>query len=256
MYRQSVIEMTRRSWGFVLENQSDFIRKAALPGLAWLFLAVLLAAIPNIDESLPFLSVISNVILAVFLADWFRFTLRLGPAKSPAFDLLRNPMALLKVVGRIVLRIAVVVIVASVILLPLTILFAAGTLIATGNLDDPAALDRVVSLAMPLSALVMSPLLVRFYVYYAALAAGRNDLSARDIWRWSRGRSLRLLGLLALSLGPAVLTLYIVDHIASQGLVVIPVYVLALPVVFVSLAVLASTTARAMASLVVPPVKA
>src|SRR3546814_1634893 len=105
-----------------------------------------------------------------------------------------------RMLARVALRVVVVVLAGTAILLPPTLVLAAGTLAVSGQLGDQAATGAAVSWAMPLAAVLASPLLVRFYVYYAALAAGRDDVRARDVWRWAQGKSLRLLVLLALAL--------------------------------------------------------
>lgn len=160
--------------------------------------------------------------------------------------------------ARILVRITVVVLAVSVILLPPTVVLAAGMLAVMDQLGNQAATGQAVAAAMPLAALLASPLLVRFYIYYAALAAGRPDVGARDVWRWSRGKSLGLLALLALALAPGVLALMLVGTLGEgAGLLAnFLMHVMAVPLLFLSLGVMASVTAKAIAGLVLPPVMA
>lgn len=272
----SVHGLVGRGWGFVFLNRHECIRRAALPALLWLFVKALAAVLPVAGGGLSPLDLLASAILTLFVIDWFRFSLRAGAvpgvmtAKSGAAPL--SPAAaggrgerrlapthqtlkrlangFLRVAGRVI----VVVLAGTAILLPPTIVLAAGSLAMTGQLGNEAAANEAVSMAMPIAALLASPLLVRFYIYYAALAAGREDVRARDVWRWSRGKSLWLLGVLALALLPAVAASALAGSLT--GLAAVLAYLGTMPVFFLSLAVMATVTARAIAGLVVLPVVA
>lgn len=264
----SVYRLVGRGWGVVFLHRDAFIRLAALPALLWLFVKALGALLPNAVGGVSPLGILSGAILTLFVVDWFRFSLRAGAGTATApgadplslFEAVSHPARTFGQGGRMlargflygVIRVAVVVLAGTAILLPPTLVLAAGSLAVTGQLGDHVAAGRAVSWALPVAALLASPLLVRFYIYYAALAAGRPDVRARDAWRWSRGKSLWLLALLALSLAPGVAAVTLAGVVT--GFAAVAAHVVALPLFFLSLGVMATVTARAVAGLVVLPI--
>ncbi|MDA5192705.1 hypothetical protein [Govanella unica] len=257
----SIHRVLAKGWGAVFRDRREFVRLAALPALLWLFVKALGALLPAQDGGPTLLDLLASAILTLFVIDWFRFSLAAGvtPAGADALTLAEvraHPARSFRrggrVVATVVLRIVMVVLAGTAILLPPTFVLAAGSLAVSGQLGNQAATGAAVSMAMPLAALLASPLLVRFYVYYAALAAGRSDVRARDVWRWSQGKSLWLLALLGLSLGPGIAALWLAAQVTGYGAVA--AYIMAMPVFFLSLGVMASVTAKAIAGLVLPPV--
>lgn len=239
----SAFQMVSRGWAFVIHHRREALRMALLPAVLWLLLALLGTAA---SSPLPMSGLLADCLVVMFAVAWFRFVLGL---KSPAVRM-PSPYGLLRVAARV----AVVVPLAVLILLPPTLVLAGANLALSDAPFQGQAVERAVDLAIPVALLVTSPLLVRFVAYYAALAAGRNDIRARDIWRWSRGNGLALALVLLLPLLPALLVLGGLRLLAGEPMLLALGQIGAGPVLFASAAVMAAALARAMGGLLVRPV--
>lgn len=240
---RSAFQTVARGWEFVIRQRRAALRIGILPVVLWVLLALAGLAAPS---PLPLAGVLADCLVVMFAIAWFRFVLGLKPpaARKP------SPYGLL----RIAARVAVVVPLATLILLPPTLVLAGANLALIDAPYHGQALERAVDLAIPVALLLTSPLLVRFVAYYAAIAAGREDIRARDIWRWSRGNGLALAMILLLSLLPAFVALGGLRLVAGEPLLLALGLIGAGPVLFASAAVMAAALARAMGGLLVLPV--
>ncbi|HEY8351621.1 MAG TPA: hypothetical protein VIK87_03665 [Sphingomonadales bacterium] len=236
-------ELVARGWGFVLHERRAALRLAAWPAALWLAFSLLSRAAPS---PISVFGLVADCLPVLFAVTWFRFVLGFRRRAVPV----PTPHGLLRAAGRV----AVVVPLAVLILLPPTLVLAGANLALTDAPFRGQAVERAVDLALPLALLITSPLLVRIVAYYAALAAGRDDIRARDIWRWSRGNGLTLVLVILLSLAPALVALGAVRLAGDLPALIVPLLVLAAPMVFLSVAVTAASLARAMGGLLVLPV--
>src|SRR5690606_31727104 len=110
--------------------------------LVWLCLMLLVALWPEASDGFPILKLLPNIALALFVADWFRYSLRLAPLKAGSTLFSEaNPRRLARNIGRMAFRIAVVVVICTAVLIPPTMVLAAGTLAIYGGLDNPLAME-------------------------------------------------------------------------------------------------------------------
>lgn len=129
-----------------------------------------------------------------------------------------------------------------------TVALAYARLLTQSPMPTPAETKAAVDWALPIAAALASPILIRLYLYYAALAAGRRDISIADAWAWGRGNSLRLLALLAVPVLPLTVLARSMGEFALPGAFAGSV------LMFVLLALASTLLARALAALVVAPV--
>lgn len=244
----SIGQSVSRGWEFVLGHRARLVRMAALPAALWFMLELLQVAVPGEPVVL---SSFGGLVLSLFAIDWFRFVLGHsgGQSGGPAID----PAGMVRRTVRVSLRVGAVVILVSLILLPPTLVMAAGVIAFAGAPMTDQAIVTAVGKAMPVAMVLVSPLLVRFYAYYAVVAAGRRDLRLADIWRWAQGKSLGLLAVVALALAPGLMMITGASALGG-GVLSLAGYAFAAPVLFISVAVMATVTARAMSGLIVPPV--
>jgi class 3 adenylate cyclase len=130
-----------------------------------------------------------------------------------------------------------------------TVALAYARLLTQSPVPTPAEAKAAVDWALPIAAALASPVLIRLYLYYAALAAGRRDIGIADAWGWGRGNSLRLLALLAVPVLPLTALAHSMREFALPGVFAGSV------VMFVLLALASTLLARALAALVAAPVR-
>ena len=130
-----------------------------------------------------------------------------------------------------------------------TVALAYARLLSQTPVPTPAEAKAAVDWALPIAAALASPILIRLYLYYAALAAGRRDISIADAWSWGRGNSLRLLALLAIPVLP------LTAIAKSSGEFALPGAFAGGVLMFVLLALASTLLARALAALVAAPVR-
>lgn len=236
-----------RGWAFLKTHQMRFFQAAALPAVLW-FLLKSLPFDPTL--TLPSSNTLANVVVGLFALSWFRFVVGGGQGREPQARRFAVPRG--AVIGRFLARTCVIVVGVSVVLVIPTVMIALLLIYGGGaEAQNPEAVIRdAVSRAFPLAILLLSPLLVRLYAYYGALAAGRHDVSFRDAWQWMRGRSLGLLLLIGTVLAPAAFGLNLVEKLGLGAFG----YGLAMPILFVSVALAATASARAMGGLIAVPV--
>ncbi|RMF09951.1 MAG: hypothetical protein D6763_06805 [Alphaproteobacteria bacterium] len=260
MFRVSVLGALKRGMQVVDSHRSRCFELAVWPALLWL---VFKSVPANLVQSMPGLRFVDPATLAngaviLFAVAWFRHVIRQGNRGQNSRSQSRtravrkamfSPVSI-SLVLRFVLRSALIVVGASVLLVLPTLFFAMGWIfLSQPTVIDPEVVARSVGVGLPLAILVLSPLLVRLYAYYAAVIAGRHDVSPLDAWRWMRGKSMTFVLMLAGGLAPAILCLNVVEAL-GLGL---PGYFLAMPVLFTCVALAAAASARAMADLVSPP---
>jgi hypothetical protein len=125
--------------------------------------------------------------------------------------------------------------------------------LASLDANTPEAATQAVQWALPVAAAIGSPLLIRLYLYYLALASGRQDLGLADVWQWGRGNSLRVLLLLAAPLVPALwLKNALWDLDQGWGLAAATFHYMGALVFFMALALAAAGMARALAAMSEP----
>lgn len=248
MFRVSVFRSLRRGAQFLESHRSRFFEIAVWPALLWLALKSVPADVLRDATGLAFLQTgsLANGAVVLFAMAWFRFVIGQG---RPAAKMERRKISLTPVL-RFVLRSSLIVVGASVLLVPPTMVLALAWIFLT----QPAAVtadaaSQAVGVAFPLAILMLSPLLIRLYAYYAAVIAGRHDVSPMDAWRWMRGKSLPFVALIVGVLAPAILCLNAVE---ALGLGFVG-YGLVMPVLFASVALATAASARAMADLISPP---
>ncbi|MEX1147610.1 MAG: hypothetical protein WEB93_04425 [Sphingomonadales bacterium] len=246
----SIFQSIPRGWQFLKRHRTELVQAAMLPAFLWLSLkslpldGTLDAITAATGLLLPSTDLLANLVLAVFALNWFRFAV--GRNTRPKAATWSGFVPFTGMVLGTALRAGLIVAGASVALVLPTIVIALA-LMASGMV---AVVADAVSVAFPLALVALSPLLIRFYAYYAALAAGRHDVRLRDAWRWMRGRSLGLLMLVGGVLAPAFAGLGVVEGL-NLGLIG---YGLVMPLVFAAVALATTATARAMGGLIAPPV--
>lgn len=246
----STMNMVARAWTFVLANRTRMAREAAVPALLWLMLKIILVVK---GDAPALLHSLTDLLLILFALDWFRFALghRLNPSRRGL-----TWKGRMRCIMLMIARSGSMILLSTVILLPPTFVIAFLMLAGLDLMPSPEVIPQVVSFALPVAVALASPLLVRFYVYSVALLAGREDVGARDVWRWSRGKGVRLAALMALSLAPGVAMITLAGTMPDHPIVMVIGYAAAGLVLFLSIAVMATTTARSMAGLLIPPLTA
>ena len=252
MFRVPVDRALRQGWWFVNSHQDRFLKLAAVPALLWLTLkslpapyeAWVAAILPMAPDQLAGSAVI------LFAALWFRFAVSRSRRKE---DVSQKRSLNIKVLSRLVLRSAAIVVGVTALLTVPAVAIAIGWVVVDGPASvTPEYASRVAGMSLPLAVLLMSPILVRLYAYYGAVIAGRHDVTPLDAWRWMRGKSMAFLALALGALTPAVVILWGVE---AMGLGFAG-YVPAAAILFISVAMMTGAMARAMHDLVMPPVLA
>lgn len=246
----------RQGWWFLNGRQLRFLQIATVPALVWLVLKCAPDHVLRLMEGLSFASMIdpdriAGSMVIMFGALWFRFSIRDGRPQKP---LMERVCARLHpgVLVRLFLRSILIVTGVSLLVTLPTMLLALGWILLTRQpAVTPQVAAEAVAVAFPMAMILLSPLLVRLYAYYGAVVAGRHDVSPIDAWRWMRGKSLAFLTLLLAVLTPAMGLLTAIDQLGlgTAG------YAAAMPVLFISVALVASASARAMNDLVTVPIQ-
>lgn len=195
------------------------------------------------------------VVASLFGLFWFRRALAAQGAQSPSSVAPSglDPLRRLTGWGVVTVRsLGVSVLIVATLTVP-TMALAYARIMTLGA-DTVAETTAAVHWALPIAAVAVSPLLIRLYLYYAALAAGRRDVGLADVWRWGRGNSWRILALVALPLIPAFAIKTVCLALAqSAGVLAMGLRFVAALALFAGLAWAAAALARALSGLLTSP---
>ncbi len=239
-----------RGLQFLEDHWVRCVRLAAAPAVLWLALKSIPPHVLSNLTHIPFLrpESLADGTVALFAVAWFRYAI--DQSRPAATGASARWSLSLKPVLRFFMRSTLMVVgMSALLILPTMILAIGWILFFRPAAITPDTATHAVGTAFPLAILLLSPLLVRLYAYYAAVIAGRHDVTPLDAWRWMRGKSLAFIVLIAGVLAPAILCLRAVE---ALGLGVLG-YGLAMPVLFACVALAAAASARAMADLISPP---
>lgn len=198
---------------------------------------------------------VGALVVGLYGLYWFRGAQAALPQLSPVMErggLLSRTVMWAAVTVR---SLTVSALIITVLTVP-TVALAYARIISLG-LDSPADATRAVQWALPLAAAIGSPILIRLYLYYLALAAGRQDLGLVDVWKRGRGNTLRILALLALPLAPALWFKNVLWGLGGPGqgwgLLSATFHYMGALAFFIALALAAAGLARALAAMYETP---